>query len=248
MKNALLCALAAACTAISSAAAAEDPREELIAAIKKLGDAPNFTYTVTGSSSSNRRTRNTHRTSEFQIEKPDLAYMALRYSNFTNVVVIKGTAGVIKTEDGWKTLADAESRVLSPGDARRQSRVAARGFLDDRGKVIQLAVTAAIEKQARALKNLKFVDDAFIGELPPEEFGGRTFGPGTGVVMPTKAQGTVKYWLKQGVLWKTETDTETEYGEDDHVSSLTNIEYKNVGTTKIKIPDEAQKLLDRPTQ
>ena len=102
-----------------------------------------------------------------------------------------------------------------------------------------------MEKRARILKNIKIVDDAYVGELPPEEMGGRSFGPGTVSQSPIKSQGTVKYWIKQGVLWKTETETAQDYGGDDYIESTTVTEFTNVGTTKITVPEEALKLLGR---
>ncbi|HXJ59835.1 MAG TPA: hypothetical protein VNU68_24595 [Verrucomicrobiae bacterium] len=62
---------------------------------------------------------------------------------------------------------------------------------------------------------------------------------------PIKSQGTVKYWIKQGVLWKTETETAQDYGGDDYIESTTVTEFTNVGTTKITVPEEALKLLGR---
>jgi len=240
MKTALLLVLFACAAAASSA---ENLRDDLISAIKKLGEQRNYTYTSTSSGTRSRLTRMTYGTTVCQVETTGLAVFTIMRTNFTNVVVIQGSQGVIKTEDGWKTLADAEDRVRNPGDARRTTRTVARGFLNERGEVIPVPFTTGIEKRARVIKDLKMVDDVMVGELPPEELGGRTFGPGTFSMSPIKSRGTVKYWIKEGVLVKTETKTAQDYGEDDYVESTTVTEFSHVGTTRITVPEEALKLL-----
>ena len=68
------------------------------------------------------------------------------------------------------------------------------------------------------------------------------------VVRPpvSNAKGSVKFWIKDGVLTKyvlKVSGTRTRNGEDTDVERTTTVEIKDVGTTKITVPDEAKSKL-----
>ena len=62
----------------------------------------------------------------------------------------------------------------------------------------------------------------------------------------SKASGSVKFWVKDGQLAKYQykvQGTVTFNGEDREVERTTTVEIKDVGTTKVEVPDEAKKKI-----
>jgi hypothetical protein len=60
------------------------------------------------------------------------------------------------------------------------------------------------------------------------------------------AKGSVKFWVKDGVISKYEfkvSGTVTMGGNDRDVDRTTTVEIKDVGTTKLALPDEAKSKL-----
>ena len=100
-------------------------------------------------------------------------------------------------------------------------------------------------------KDLKKDGDAYSSELTEE--GAKallTFRPrGGGGEGPTasEAKGSIKFWLKEGVLSKYEfkvTGKVNFNGNDRDVDRTTTVEIKDVGTTKVEVPEEAKKKLN----
>jgi hypothetical protein len=74
-------------------------------------------------------------------------------------------------------------------------------------------------------------------------FGGRRGG---NAPEPKNAKGSVKFWVKDGLLAKYELKlqgTVNFNGEDRDMDRTTTVEIKDVGTTKVDVPDAAQKKL-----
>jgi hypothetical protein len=89
--------------------------------------------------------------------------------------------------------------------------------------------------------------DAYSGDLTEE---GATsyvrFGRGGDGSTVSNAKGSVKFWLKDGVISKYEykvKGTVTSNGNDREVDRATTVEIKDVGTTKVDVPAEAKKKL-----
>jgi hypothetical protein len=60
------------------------------------------------------------------------------------------------------------------------------------------------------------------------------------------AKGTVKFWLKDGVLIKLQTHVTgrvTAANQERDIDRSTTIEIKDVGSTKLDVPEEAKKKL-----
>ncbi|HZR20465.1 MAG TPA: hypothetical protein VFE51_24500 [Verrucomicrobiae bacterium] len=63
---------------------------------------------------------------------------------------------------------------------------------------------------------------------------------------PKNAKGSAKFWMKSGALTKSELKlqgTMNFNGEDRDVDRTTTTEFKDIGTTKIDVPDAAKKKL-----
>jgi hypothetical protein len=75
-------------------------------------------------------------------------------------------------------------------------------------------------------------------------FGGR--GGGTGPEI-SGAKGSVKFWVKDGVLSKYQLNLKGSIsfnGNDRDIDRTTTVEIKDIGSTKIELPDEAKKKLE----
>jgi hypothetical protein len=60
------------------------------------------------------------------------------------------------------------------------------------------------------------------------------------------AKGSVKFWIKDGVLTKYETKVQgkvTAGDRENDVDRTTTVEIKDAGTTKLEVPDEAKQKL-----
>jgi hypothetical protein len=64
---------------------------------------------------------------------------------------------------------------------------------------------------------------------------------------PSNAKGSVKFWIKDGGLSKYETKVsgkrQNQNGDEIDIERTTTTEIKDVGSTKVEVPDEAKKKL-----
>jgi hypothetical protein len=70
--------------------------------------------------------------------------------------------------------------------------------------------------------------------------------PGGQAPEPRNAKGSVKFWVKDGQLSKiqvTVSGTMSFNGEDRDIERTSTHEIKDVGTTEVKVPEEASKAL-----
>lgn len=151
--------------------------------------------------------------------------------------VKKGDKGAFKTEDGWQSLSEATSG--DPGPAT---------FIARRLQTFK-APAAQAEELAGKVKYLKQDGEVYSGELTDEGaksqlmFGGRGGSNGPEV---SGAKGSVKFWVKDGLLSKYEVKVQGKIsfnGNDRNVDRTTTIEIKDIGSTKIQVPDDAKKKL-----
>ena len=111
------------------------------------------------------------------------------------------------------------------------------------------APAAQAEDLAGKVKELKQDGDVYSGELTEEGaksqlmFGGRGGGNGPEI---SGAKGSVKFWVKDGVLSKYEVKVQGKVsfnGNDRDVDRTTTVEIKDIGSTKVQVPDDAKKKL-----
>jgi len=112
------------------------------------------------------------------------------------------------------------------------------------------APAAQAEDLAGKVKELKKDGEAYVGELTEDgakaqlSFGGRAGGNGPEI---SGAKGSVKFWIKDGVLAKYELKvkgTMSFNGNDRDIDRTTTVEIKDIGSTKIEVSDEAKKKLE----
>lgn len=218
-------------------AADSSPKDEVKSAAKKLGEKSNYSWktTVAVPESSQFRPGPT----EGKTEKDGFTYVTMSFGNNTTEAAIKGDKRALKTQEGWQSMEELASAGGGGG------RGAFRG-----GMLRNLKAPAAqAEDLLGKVKDLKSDDGAYSGDLTDEgaktllTFGGRGGGNAPDV---RGAKGSVKFWIKDGVLSKYQfklQGTVTFNNNDIDLDRTSTVEIKDVGTTKVEVPDEAKKKL-----
>ena len=225
MKTNLLLALA---LVIAPALFAADlsPKDEVIAAAKKLAEKASYSWkaTVVVPESSQWKPGPT----EGKTEKDGFTYVTTSMGDNVIEAVMKGDKAVITDQDGWKTAAELEG---GEGRGRFMGRLV-RNFKAPAAQVTELVA---------GIKELKKDGDAYSGDLT-EEGAKAQFRMGN----TTNPKGSVKFWLKDGALSKYELKLtgKVEFnGNERDVDRATTTEIKEVGTTKVNVPEAAKKKL-----
>lgn len=209
--------------------------EDVKAAAKKLAEQKNYSWktTVVVPEGSQFRPGPT----EGKTEKGGFTWLSMSMRDNTIDAVLKGEKGAAKVEGEWRSLAEMAEEGQGMG-----SFMAAR---------LRSYRTPAVEAEELAgkTKDLKKEGDAFAGALTEEgaadllRFRGRRAG-GDAPPAPKNAKGSIKFWVKDGQLAKYEykvAGTVSFGGEERDVERTTTIEIKDVGTTKVEVPEEAKK-------
>ena len=216
-------------------AADSNPRDDVTSAAKKLGEKPNYSWKTTVVVPESAQFK--PGPSEGQTEKAGLTHVTMSFGDNTTQAVLKGDKAAVTNREGeWQSLADLDN---AEGPGR---------FL---GFFVRNIKTPAVQAAdlAAAAKDLKKEGDAYSCDLTEE--GAKTlltFRPRGGGDGPTvsNAKGSVKFWLKDGELSKYEfkvTGKVSFNGNDRDVDRATTVEIKDVGTTKVNVPEEAKKKL-----
>ena len=227
MKNHLLSA-ALTLLAGSLIAADSNPKNEVTAAAKKLGEKANYGWkqTIVVPESAPFKPG----PSEGKLEKDGVTFFTLSFGDNTTQIYLKGDKSAIHGPDGgWQSAKDLEG---DEGPGRFL------GFIIKSFK----APSAQATELADAAKELKKDGDAYSSDLT--EAGAKAqfrFGN------PTDPKGSVKFWIKDGQLTKFESKLTGKVdfnGNEVDVDRTSTIEIKDVGTTKVEVPAEARKKLD----
>jgi hypothetical protein len=159
--------------------------------------------------------------------------------------VIKGEKAALKTQDGWQSAAELTADSGGGGGQGNRGRWMARTLQNYKAPAKEVAdmVTKA--------KSLKKEGDAYVGELTEEGVKamltmGRPGGGGGNAPEPKDPKGSVKIWLKDGVLAKYEYKVQATMsfqGNDMDIDRTTTVEIKDVGSAKVEVPEEAKKKL-----
>jgi hypothetical protein len=210
--------------------------EDVKAAAKKLGEQKNYSWKTTVESSQFRPGP-----TEGKTEKDGYTFLSMSFQDNTIEAVIKGEKGAAKMEGEWRSLADMAQ------DSDQRAAFTARRLQNYRTPAVEA------EEIAGKTKDLKKEGDAYSADLTEEGAkdllrfrGGRRGGGGGGGADPKNAKGSAKFWVKDGQLAKYEykvSGTVSFGGEDREVERTTTVEIKNVGETKIEVPEEAKKKI-----
>jgi hypothetical protein len=231
MKKQILCF---ATTTLAASLFAADAKEEVTAAAKKLGEKAGYSWKTTVVVPEGTQFR--PGPTDGKTEKDGFMHVRWTFGDSTTEVVKKGDKAAFTNRDGdWQTLAEVENQ---EGPARFRA-----------GMVRNLRTPAeqAVEIAAGA-KELKKDGDAIAGDLTEEAAKNLMRfrrGGGDGPTI-SNAKGSAKFWIKDGVLTKYEFKVSGKMdfnGNEIDLDRTTTVEVKDVGTTKVEVPEGAKKKL-----
>lgn len=211
------------------------PKDDVTAAAKKLADKDNYAWKQTTQNAGGGGFGGG--ASEGKIEKDGYLWLSMTMRDNTVEAVKKGEKGAIKTQDGWQSLSEATGGDPGPG------MFIARRVQNFKGPAAQA------EELADKAKELKKDGDAYAGDLTEDGaksqlmFGGRGGGNGPEI---SGAKGSVKFWVKDGMLSKYEVKVQGKVsfnGNDRDIDRTTTVEIKDIGSAKIEVPEDAKKKL-----
>lgn len=233
-KNTLLSILAL--LAGSLFAGESTPKDAVISAAKQLGERANYSWKTTVVVPERARFR--PGPVEGKTEKGGFTVVSGSFRDNPWEFVTKGDHAALKTPNGgWQSLTELEQE---EGAARFRAAMV-RNFRVPAVQAADIAATA---------KDLKQDGDIYSGELTEE--GAKallTFRRRGGNAGPTvsNAKGSVKFWLKDGTLLKYEfkaKGTLSFNGNEFENDRTTTVEIKDVGTTKVEVPQGAKEKLN----
>jgi hypothetical protein len=224
-------------TALLSASlmvAYSSPKDDVINAATALGNQTNYTWQATVEVPADAQFK--PGPTDGKTEKGGYTTLSFNFGDNTTEAVTMGTNGVIKTEDGWKTLAEA---MKDDGGGGFNPTV----FL---ARIVQNYKTPAAEAAslADAAKELKQDTNSISGDLT--EVGAKAklaFGQAT----ITNPKGSVKFWIKDGKLVKYQfhlLGSADFNGNNFDIDRTTTVEIKDVNTTKIDVAEDVKKKLE----
>ena len=222
-------------------AADSNPKDDVRNAAAALGAAPNYSW-HTAIETPGGGGRFGGGPTDGKTEKGGYTMLTMTRGDNTIQAVLEGTNGVINTPDnGWQTLAEATQ---DNGGGRNPGMFLARMLQNYKTPDMQAADLVA------ATQELKQDTNGISGDLTEEGAkalltfrprGGNGGGPEV-----TNPKASVTFWITDGKLAKYQfhvTGTVSFNGNDRDVDRTTTVEIKDVGTTKIEVPDDAKAKL-----
>ena len=213
--------------ATSLGAADSSPKDEVTNAAKKLGEKPNYSWRTTVVVPDDAQFK--PGPTEGKTEKGGFTHVTMSFGDNTTQAVLKGDKGAVTNQEGeWQAVGDLEN---SEGRGRFLARIV-RNFRAPAAQAAELAAAA---------KGLKKEGDVYSSDLT-DEGAKAQFRIGTA----SNAKGSVKFWVKDGALTKYEfklKGTVEFNGNDVDIDRTTTVEIKDVGTTKVNVPEAATKKL-----
>jgi len=225
----------AALTAASVCGAESNPSDAIASAAAKLAQQPSYSWKAT------TEFGNFTGSTEGKILKDGLTGLSMTFGDNTTDAFLKGGKGAVKAGDqDWQSLAELVKAAGSePGP---------RQFLLRRLQSFKAPAAEAADLAAKT-SELKKEGEAYAGDLTEAgakqllTMGGRR---GANAPEPKNAKGSVKFWINDGLLTKYQLKlqgTISFNGEDRDVDRTTTVEIKDVGATKIDVPEAADKKL-----
>lgn len=228
-----------AASAIAVSASAADSKETVGSAIKALKEKGSYSWSTSTEMAGGQFPG---QTTKGKTDKDGFALLSREGPNGEIQTAMKGDKRAIKMDDGWKT---PEEMQAAGGGGRGRG-----GFGGGFGGTQALPADDA-EALLKDINELKAGEGGlYTAELSEQGaknragFGGR--GRGGPAAEPKDAKGSVKFWVKDGVLAKYELTTSAKMAFNDQEFDLgrTNTtEISNVGATKVDVPEDAKKKL-----
>jgi hypothetical protein len=221
---------------LAASSFAADSKDAVASAAGKLAARDNYGWTTTIVVPEGTRFRPgpTHG----KTQKNGATVVEMTFGDNTTRAVIQGDKAAVTNRDGdWESVEDLEN---AEGGGRFRAMIV-------KNIMVPSEEAMAIVKDAKGLKQ---DGDVISGELT--EQGARSLiafrrrGGGEGGPEITGAKGSVKFWVKDGELVKYEYQVEgtMRFNDNDvEMNRVTTVQIKDVGTTKVEIPEGAKKKL-----
>jgi len=220
-------------------AADSNPKADVTAAAATLGSAPNYSWTATFETPNGNFRRGP---TEGKTEKDGYTTLTMSFNDNATLVAIRGTNAAIKSPDSdWKTAEEAQQDNGNGG-------FNPAAFI---ARMAQSYKTPAVEAGDLAAHSVSLVagTNGIAGDLSEDAAKDMlTFRrPGaTGGPSMSNAKASVTFWLADGKLSKYQvhvTGSVDFNSNTREVDRITTTEIKDVGATKIDLPDDAKKKL-----
>ena len=214
--------------------ACASPKDDVINASTTLGNQTNYAWQATVEVPADAQFK--PGPTDGKTEKGGYTTLSFNFGDNTTEAVTRGTNGVIKTEDGWKTLTEAMKDDGSGG-------FNPAAFI---ARIVQKYKTPAAEAAslADAAKELKQDADSISGDLTDAGAKAQlSFGRAT----ITDPKGSVKFWVKDGKLVKYQfhlLGTADFNGNSFDIDRTTTVVIRDVNATKIDVADDVKKKLE----
>jgi hypothetical protein len=220
-------------SALAATVFAADAKDEVTKAAKALAEKGNYSWKTTVAVPANSPF--TPGPTEGKADK-DITYITMSFRDNKTEAYVKGDKAAYTDQNGeWQSAAEANTE----GGA---------GFM---GRFIRNIKAPAVQAEeiAKQVKELKREGDAYSGDLTEE--GAKTLmrfrGRGGDAPEIKGAKGSAKFWVKDGVLskfeYKVNGQTKNRNGDDMDIDRTTTTEIKEVGTTKLNVPEPVKKKL-----
>ncbi len=229
----------------SAAPAMADDKDDLKAAAKKLADAPNYAWTTTVKNNAENAQGGPARGMgpvEGKSEKDGVTWVQMKLGEMSTEAAFKGEKFAMKLKDQWIGSGDAPGGGGPGGGGMMMGRMlknikpGAAGFADMIDKLENV-------KQDGGVYTANFTPEGAKDQLAPKVDGQQAV-PNMTV---TDAKGSLKVWVKDGMITKVESTLKGKmtFGQREReIDRTATTEFKDVGTTKIELPDEAKKKLE----
>ena len=218
--------------ALALSAANADPKTEVTDAIKKLAAQSGYSWTYTpkteGSESARRQGPMDGKT-----EKDGFSYLKGEAGDITIEIAFKGEKMVVNYNGDWLSTAE-----IGENNRIVQRLRAMKRPTDEAATLVSKAT--ALKKESDGVYSSD-MDGAAAKEM---------FGLlGRRAAEAPEAKGTIKFWVKDGQLAKYEFAvrgkiTAGEEKREVDLSRVTTVEIKEVGSTKVSLPEDAKKKLE----
>jgi len=211
-------------------------RDKVTDATKQLGDEANYSWTTSMKEADGSPSRLGK--IEGKAEKGGVVGLTFSVGEVPVAVFMKAGKGTAQALEGWQTFDEIAQ---TGGTAAAVVR-----FLRS-----YKAPVAEASGWLGNVKEFKEVDGAFMGDLNEEGvkelllFATRR-REGHEPPKTTDAKGSVKFWIKDGLLSKIEINVQGKLTSGERnmdINRTTTVEIKDIGTTKLVMPDEAKQKL-----
>jgi hypothetical protein len=216
---------------LSLSAASANPKSEVADAIKKLAAQSGYSWTSTPKTEGSESARRQGPT-EGKTEKDGFSLLKVEVGDVTAEIAFKGEKMVVNYNGDWLSTAE-----LGENNRTVQRLKALKRPADE---------AETLAGKATALK--KESDGVYSSDLDGAVAKEMFALLGRRAAEAPEAKGSVKFWVKDGQLAKYEfvVRGKITVGEDKRevdLSRTTTVEIKEVGTTKVSLPDDAKKKL-----